>query len=112
MTLERAILRVDGIDFVVVPLEHFAFDHRDVIYIILDIAPDGRFLLLDAGESPEYGAHPMDTPQRRASWTRNAPHQNLWVGIYTLPSDYNMMQDRLRIIDRLRTHFHAPCGDT
>jgi hypothetical protein len=100
---------IDDMPFLLVRLHEATFHAKDVIYVILDIEPDGDKRILDVDQSPEYGAEPIDHADRRACWLSHASTPDIYVGMYRLPSDRNMDTDRLNIIRHLRQKYRPPC---
>ena len=96
--------------FSLVPLDAATFTDRDAIHIVMAYADDGDILMIDVGESPEYGALPFDSAERRAGWLRVAPASAILVGTHHLPTDENMRQDRVLLIQRLREKYRPPMG--
>jgi hypothetical protein len=96
--------------FSLVPLDAATFTDRDAVYVIMAYTDKGDILLIDAGESPEYGAPPFDAPEKRARWLQVAPASAILVGTHHLPTDENMREDRLCMINELRQKYQPPVG--
>ena len=92
----RPSVTLNGIDFAINSLDHETFQERDAVYVILGAGPDASFEIIDAGETPELGSKPMNTPERKASWLRR--NSDIWVGVYLLNSDVDTRKDRNAII--------------
>jgi len=103
-------LVIGNMAFFLKPLEHAGFLDKDVIYVILTMEEDGNVFIIDVGQSTEYGAPPVNTPDRRACWELYTPLDRILVGAHRLPSDFNMKEDRERIISQLKAEYHPPCS--
>jgi hypothetical protein len=102
-------LSIGNMNFFLTPLSHAGFLDRDVIYLILTMEEDGRIFIIDIGQSGEYGAKPVNSPDRRACWERYTPLDRVLVGAHRLPSDFNMKADRELIIRQLSAEYKPPC---
>ena len=109
MLTEPRYLTIEDMPFLIRPLEQTTFNDRDTIYVVLSMEEDGRADIIDVGQSSETGAVPMNHPERMARWKRHATGQ-LLIGAHRPATDYNMPEDRARIIEQLRRLYRPPCN--
>ncbi|HVT81524.1 MAG TPA: hypothetical protein VHM90_12790 [Phycisphaerae bacterium] len=108
VTLPKNLV-IGNMAFFLKPLHEAGFLDKDVLYVILTMEDDGNFFIIDVGQSGEYGAPSVNSPDRRACWELYTPLDKVLVGTHRLASDFNMKEDRERIISQLRAEYHPPC---
>jgi hypothetical protein len=86
-------------------------DFADVaaVYVVLCVATDGSWTVLDVGQSGEVGSR-IDEHERRQCWERNCPNGKIWVCVYRMPTATYTQADRLRVEAELRQKYNPPCG--
>lgn len=102
-------IEISGHTFSCVPLLQADFADLAAIYIVLSVAQDGSWKILDVGQSGEVGIR-IDDHGRRHCWERNCPSKNLWVGIHPMPSKQYTKQQRIQLESDLRREHIPPCG--
>ena len=104
-------LTIDGLSAVCVPLDDADFSDIAAIYIIICVAPDGSWTIIDIGQSGEVGTR-IDSHDRRDCWKRKCPKGNLWVCVHPMPTKTYTKQDRLDLEHSLRSKHSNPSTDT
>ena len=102
-------ITIEGIPFICVNLSEADFADRAAIYVILCVAKDGTWRVLDVGQSGQVGTR-IDNHDRQDCWRHNCPSNNIWVCIYPMPTDQYTETDRLKVERKLRLKFNPPCG--
>ncbi|MBT9156853.1 MAG: hypothetical protein DDT37_01844 [Firmicutes bacterium] len=76
---------IGGYPFVCVSLTQADFLDVTAIYVILCVAQDGSWTVLDVGQSGQVGSR-IDEHDRKGCWERNCPNKNIWMCVYRMPS--------------------------
>lgn len=100
---------IGGRTFACVRLSEADFTDVAAVYVILCVAQDGSWTVLDVGQSGQVGSR-IDDHDRKACWTRNCTNNNIWVCVYRMPSSQYTRQDREKLEAELRSQYHPPCG--
>jgi len=100
---------IEGKNFQCVRLADADFNNIAAIYVIICVAKDSSWTVLDVGQSGELGDR-IDNHDRRQCWLNNCPNKNVWVCIYPMPSKDYSKQDRLDLERELRDELNPPCG--
>jgi len=100
---------IGGRTFVCVKLSEADFTDVAAGYVILCVAQDRSWTVLDVGQSGELGSR-LDDHDRKLCWTRNCPNNNIWVCVYRMPSPQYTKQDREQFEEELRNQYRPPCG--
>lgn len=102
-------LTIGGTTFVCVTLSEADFSDVAAVYVILCVAQDASWTILDVGQSGQVESR-IDDHDRKASWARNCANNNIWVCLYRMPSSQYTRQDREKLEAELRTQYRPPCG--
>jgi len=100
---------IGGRTFSCVKLSDADFKDVAAIYVILCVAQDGSWTVLDVGQSGAVGSR-IDTHDRQACWKKNCSNNNIWVCVYPMPSSKYTKQDREELESYLRNKYSPPCG--
>jgi len=100
---------IGGRSFSCVRLSETNFKDVAAIYVILCVAKDGSWTVLDVGQSGEVGSR-IDTHDRQECWRNNCSNNNIWVCVYPMPSSQYTKQDREQFESSLRTQYSPACG--
>lgn len=86
-------------------------DFKDIaaIYVILCVDKDGKWEVLDVGQTGELGER-IDEHDRKSCWLSNCPNKNVWVCTYPMPTNIYTKQQRLNLEKELRNKYNPPCG--
>ena len=86
-------------------------DFKDVaaVYVVICVAGDGNWSVLDVGQTGELGDR-IDGHDRRGCWEENCPSGNIWVCVYPMPTAQYTRDDRLQFERYLRQMYNPPCG--
>lgn len=101
---------IGGTAFACVRLADADFADAAAVYVILCVAADGSWKVLDVGQSGEVGSR-IDQHDRRGCWARNCPGGNIWVCVYPMPANRFSKQDRERFERGLRVQYNPACGE-
>jgi hypothetical protein len=96
--------------FVCVRLSDADFNDTAAVYVILCVAEDRNWKVLDVGQSSELGSR-IDNHERKACWLRNCPNNNIWVCVYSMPSDRYSRENRVALEKLIRQKYAPPCGE-
>ncbi len=99
---------IGGKIFACVRLSEADFTDIAAVYVILCMAHDGSWTVLDVGQSGQVGSR-IDDHDRKACWVRNCAN-NIWVCVYRMPSSQYTRQDRERFEAELRSRYRPECG--
>ena len=102
-------INIQGRPFVCVRLADANFTDVAAIYVILFVELNGKWTVLDVGQSGELGTR-IDSHDRRDCWSQNCPSRNIWVCIYRMPSNQYTKEDRLKVEKALRDQYKPSCG--
>lgn len=100
---------IGGRIFSCVRLSEANFKDVASIYVILCVAQDGSWAVLDVGQSGEVGSR-IDAHNRQDCWKSNCPNNNIWVCVYPMPSSQYSRQDREQLESYLRSQYNPLCG--
>jgi len=100
---------IGGRTFFCVSLSEADFTDVAAVYVILCVAQDGSWTVLDVGQSGQVGIR-IDDHDRKECWTRNCANNNIWVCVYRMPSSQYTRQDREKFEAELRSQYRPPCG--
>ncbi|MDQ7788455.1 MAG: hypothetical protein RDU41_00190 [Clostridia bacterium] len=100
---------IGGYPFVCVPLAQADFSDVAAIYVILCVAQDRSWTVLDVGQSGQVGSR-IDDHDRRGCWERNCPNRNIWVCAHRMPSAQHTKQKREQLESALRAKLNPKCG--
>ncbi len=100
---------IGGKTFSCVRLSEANFKDIAAIYVIICVAKDGSWTVLDVGQSGEVGTR-IDSHDRQTCWSNNCPNKNIWVCVYAMPSSQYSKQDREKFETYLRNELKPPCG--
>jgi hypothetical protein len=95
--------------FVCVPLAEANFADRAAIYVIICVAADKTWTVLDVGQSGEVGSR-IDAHDRGECWKRNCPSGNIWVCVHRMPTSTFTKEQRLARESAIRTATKPKCG--
>ena len=101
---------IGGLSFRCVKLIEANFDDRAAVYVVLCVDGNGKWKVLDVGQSGSVGSR-IDSHDRRDCWETRCTSGTLWVCIYPMPSSAYSEQDRLKVENGLRQHYKPPCGE-
>jgi len=87
-----------------------AFINIAGVYVIIGVAEDGKWTVLDVGQSGELGERIQGHP-RSESWHRNWPNGNIWVCVYPTPTNQFTKDQRTTIERSLRDSYRPLCGE-
>lgn len=104
-----ANLTISGYPFTCVPLADINFADVAAIYVILCVAEDGSWTVLDVGQSGEVGDR-LDTHDRKRCWEQCCPNRNIWVCVHPTPSTKYTRQQRMQLESDLRRQLAPKCG--
>ena len=82
-------------------------EYRSGIYAILDKRSDGKYYLIDVGESATVRTR-VETHDRKDCWNRNK-QGDLTVAVYYTPNE--QQPGRMVIEQAIRSQFKPPCGE-
>jgi len=102
-------LTIDGLATICVPLADADFSDIAAIYIIICVASDGSWTIIDIGQSGELGTR-IDSHDRQDCWRRKCHNGNIWVCVYPMPTKTYSKQDRLDVEHSLRSKHTNLCG--
>jgi len=100
---------IGGKNFVCVSLSEAEFADMAAVYVILCVAQNSSWTVLDVGQSGQLGSR-IDDHDRKECWTRNCTNKNIWVCVYRMPSSQDTRQDRERFETELRSQYPVSCG--
>jgi len=100
---------IEGYPFICVPLAEADFADVAAIYVILCVAQDGNWTVLDVGQSGQVGSR-IDDHDRKDCWDRNCPSKNIWVCVYRMPNTQYTRQQREQLEAALRLKLNPKCG--
>jgi len=100
---------IDGLAFQCVRLSDPDFKDIAAIYVIICVDKDGKWKVLDVGQTGELGER-IDHHDRKKCWEDNCPNKNIWFCVYKMPSDKYSKQDRLDVEKKLRAKHNPSCG--
>jgi hypothetical protein len=100
---------IGGVAFSCVPLANADFSDVAAVYVILCVAGDRSWKVLDVGQSGELGSR-IDQHDRRDCWIRNCPGGNIWVCAYPMATARFSKHDRERFENGLRVQYQPICG--
>jgi hypothetical protein len=100
---------IGGYPFICVPLAEADFSDVAAVYVVLCVASDGSWTVLDVGQSGRVGSR-IDEHERRNCWQKNCPSGNIWVCVYRMPTDRYSESDRLAVENEIRRRYNPPCG--
>lgn len=100
---------VCGYKFWFVPLKDANFRDAAAIYVVIDVFPDGQWVVLDVGESGQVGKR-IDSHDRKECWLANSVQKNIWVGVCATPTTSVTVAKRLEIESLLRQRMSPRCG--
>ena len=100
---------IGGRTFVCVRLSEADFTDVAAVYVILCVAENGSWAVLDVGQSGQVGSR-IDDHNRRACWAKNCANNNVWVCVYRMSSSQYTRQDREKLEQELRDLYRPPCG--
>jgi hypothetical protein len=100
---------IGGTTFVCVPLADANFTDVAAVYVVLCVAGDGSWTVLDVGQSGEVGSR-IDNHDRRECWKRNCPSGNIWVCVYPMPLSRYSKEQREHFENGLRNQYSPTCG--
>jgi len=84
-----------------------ALQDRSGVYVILDLRSDGKYYIVDVGESSQVKTR-VENHERKDCWQRNG-QGNLTVAVLYTP---NLQQPgRAAIEKEIRMQYNPPCGD-
>ena len=106
---DTANVTIGGLPFVCVRLANADFADVAAIYVILCVAQDGNWTVLDVGQSGELGTR-IDSHDSQGCWSRNCPSGNIWVCVYHMPSNKYTKEDRMKLEKTLRDQYNPSCG--
>jgi len=109
MSEKNVPLTIGGKSFKCSTLSDADFKDIAAIYVIICVDKDGKWEVLDVGQSGELGER-IDNHDRKDCWIKNCPNKNVWVCIYPMPTAKYSKQDRLDFENKLRNQFNPPCG--
>ncbi|HES59118.1 MAG TPA: hypothetical protein ENO18_01690 [Caldithrix sp.] len=102
-------VNIGGKKFSCVTLSESDFKDIAAVYVILCVAQDRSWSVLDVGQTGEVGDR-IDDHDRKECWQRNCPNRNIWVCIYPMPSSQYSRQDREKFESYLRNQYQPQCG--
>lgn len=103
-------LMIANLPFQCTSLAEADFSDRAAVYVVICVAKDRTWSVLDVGQSGRVGSR-IDEHKRRECWIRNCPSGNTWVCVYSMPSSQHSEQDRLNLEHRLRVELKPTCGE-
>jgi hypothetical protein len=86
-------VKIAGRAFACVRLSEADFTDVAAVYVILCVGRNGRWTVLDVGQSGQVGSR-IDDHDRKACWTKNCPNNNIWVCVYRMAFPQYTRQDR------------------
>ncbi|MEQ8524713.1 hypothetical protein [Gracilimonas sp.] len=89
-------------------LEGTTFNNIAAIYVIICVDNQGKWFIVDVGETGELGDR-IENHDRRDCWAKNCDH-TLWVCVLSTPSKQYTQKDRLLIEAEIRDQHNPPCG--
>jgi hypothetical protein len=102
-------LTIGGRTFACVSLSEADFTDVAAVYVVLCVAQDGSWTVLDVGQSGQAGSQIYDH-DRSGCWAMNCANNNIWVGVYRMPSSQYTRQDREWLEAQIRSQYQPPCG--
>lgn len=102
-------LTISGLPFQCVKLSEADFSDVAAIYLILCVAQDGNWKVIDVGQSGQVGTR-IDVHDRQECWKRNCPNNNIWVCIYKTPTSSYTKEQREALEGKLRDAYKPVCG--
>jgi len=102
------VMKVGQVPFSCVKLAEANFNDRAAVYAVLSVHKD-EWKVLDVGQSAEVGISVNEHP-RNAGWKAHAPAADIWIGVYSMPTDAYKKEDRFAIERKLRRQYNPPCG--
>ncbi len=110
MAAQTANVTIGGYPFVCVSLANADFTDVASIYVILCVGQDGKWSVVDVGETGELGDR-IDSHDRKTCWQNNCSSGNIWVCAYRMPSAQYTPEDRRKVEKQIRdTYGPLPCG--
>ena len=85
------------------------FADRAAVYVVLCVAQDGSWTVLDVGQSGQVGSR-IDNHDRESCWKKHCPYGDIWVCVYSMPSSRYTREDREEFEAELRSKLNPPCG--
>ena len=110
MSEKSVSVTIGNLNFQCVRISDADFKDIAAIYVIICVASNGNWNVLDVGQSGELGDR-IDNHDREDCWKRNCLNQTIWVCIYPMPSNKYTKQDRLDIEKKLRNQYNPKCGN-
>lgn len=98
-----------GHPFVCVPSAQADFSDVAAIYVILCVAQDGTWTVLDVGQSGQVGSN-IDDHDRKGCWKRHCPNRKVWVCVHRMPRSQYTKQQREQFESAFRTRLNPTCG--
>ena len=77
------------------------------IYVILSLAQNGNYDVIDIGESAQVKTR-IETHDRRECWEKHSYDRQLFVAVMYTPNEHQ--QGRVYIEQKLRQLYNPPCG--
>ncbi len=103
-------VNIGGYPFVCYLLANASFIDIAAVYVVLCVAQDGSWTVLDVGQSGELGGRIENHP-RRDCWLRCCPTGNIWVCVHQTPTNQVTKEQRLALESTLRKRYNPPCGE-
>lgn len=109
MAVKSVNVTIADYSFVCVRLSDADFRDTAAVYVILCVAEDSSWKVLDVGQSGELGSR-IDSHERKTCWFQNCPNNNIWVCVYSMPSGQYTREDRVALEKLIRQRYQPPCG--
>lgn len=106
---ESVNLTIDGLSCACTRLADANFSNIAAIYIVICVAQDKSWTIVDIGQSGKVGNR-IDNHDRQDCWKRKCPSGNTWVCVYPTPTARYSEQDRLNLEHQLRSQHSNLCG--
>jgi hypothetical protein len=100
---------IGGKQFACVPLGQADFSDVAAVYVVLCVAQDGKWTVLDVGQSGKVGSR-IESHDRKDCWKQHCPSGNIWVCVYRMLTSQYSEQVRATLESALRIQYSPECG--